>query len=313
MPTARAPVRDPIIPGTAKDRTGAGGILRRAGADIRRRFAAIERDVLAMFDRIPVYAVNDLRGPEVRYGLAGDQLQNIAAELQATLARWLAEPGKAIEHVFWWDAYVAEAHQLGTAQAWTNLAALSPAYAAARTLEAIVYSEPYRNRIATAKFKSYEHWTGLAAEQRSALAQVIGQAVADGLNPKAARKLIQEPLEVGKAKALAYAQSDITDTLRQARLTEDEQAEAELGIRTGELWTSALIPTTRPWHASRNGKVYTREQVRAFYAERGNRYNCRCAVTTCLLDADGKPILSKKLQSTMANERKAWQSRHDPD
>ena len=307
----RATVRDPIIPGTAKDRTGAGGILRRAGADIRRRFAALEREVLALFDRIPVYAINDLRGPEVRYGLAGDQLQNIAAELQATLARWIAEPGKSLDHLFWWDAYIDDASHLGTAQASANLAALSPAYAAARSLEAVLYSEPYRNRIATAKFKGYEHWTGLAAEQRAALAQVIGQAVADGLNPKAARKLIQERLEVGKAKALAYAQSDITDTLRMARLAEDDQAEAELGIRTGELWTSALIPTTRPWHASRNGKVYTREQVRAFYAERGNRYNCHCSVTTCLLDADGKPILTKKLQSTMANEKKAWQSRYD--
>lgn len=310
MPVA-APPRNPIIPGTAKDRTGAGGILRRAGADIRKRFAAIERAVLAAFDRIPVYAVNDIRGPEVRYGLSAGQLQGIAAELQETLARWLAEPGRSLDHVFWWDAYVQESAQLGTVQAWTNLAALSDVYAAARSLEAIVYSEPYRNRIATAKFKSYEHWTGLAAEQRAQLAQVIGQAVADGLNPRAARKLIQERLEVGKEKALAYAQSDITDTLRMARADEADAAEAELGLKLGMLWTSALIPTTRPWHASRNGKVYTSAQVRAFYSERGNRYNCRCATTECLLDSEGKPILTKKLQSTMANEKKAWQSRYD--
>lgn len=309
MPVARA--RDPVIPGTMKDRTGAAGILRRAGAEIRRRFDRLSREVLALFDRIPVYAVNDLRGPEVRYGLAGDQLQNISAELQATLARWIAEPGNSLEHLFWWDAYVSDAQQLGTAQSFANLSAISAVYAQARTLEAVIYSEPYRNRIATAKFKSYEHWTGLAAEQRAQLAQVIGQAVADGLNPKAARKLIQERLDVGKAKALAYAQSDITDTLRMARAAEADQAEAELGLKLGLLWTSALIPTTRPWHASRNGKVYSTTEVRAFYAERGNRYNCRCATTECLLDTDGKPVLTKKLQSTMANEKKAWQSKYD--
>lgn len=306
-----APPRSPIVPGSKTDRTGAGGILRRAGAEIRKRFAAIEREILAMFDRIPVYQLNDVRSVEVRYGLTPEQLAGIAAELQATLARWLGEPGREPQHLFWWDRYVQEAAQLGTVQAVTNLTALSTTYAAARNLEAVLYSEPYRNRIAVAKFKSYEHWTGLAAEQRAQLAQVIGQAVADGLNPKAARRLIQERLEVGKAKALAYAQSDITDTLRQARWAEDDAAEADLGVRTAELWTSALIPTTRPWHASRNGKVYTREEVRAFYAERGNRYNCRCATTACLLDADGKPILTKKLQATMANERKAWQSKHD--
>lgn len=304
-----ATVRNPAIPGTPKDRTGTAGILRHAFAEIRKRFAAMERELLAVFDRIPFYAVNDLRGPEVRYGLTPQQLAGIAEELQATLARWILDE-REVAHSFWWDRYTEEAGHLGTAQSSANLAGLSATYAAARSLAAVVYSEPYRNRIAMAKFKSYEHWTGLAAEQRASLAQVIGQAVADGLNPKAARKLIQERLDVGKARALAYAQTDITDTLRQARWAEDEAAEAELGVRTGELWTSALIPTTRPWHASRNGKVYTREEVRAFYAQRGNRYNCHCSQTACLLDADGKPILTKKLQSTMANERKAWQSRH---
>lgn len=312
MPLRAPPPRNPIVPASKKDRTGAGGILRRAGAEIRRRFAALERDVIAAFDRIPVYALNDLRAPDVRYGITPAALAGIAEDLQAAMARWIGGDARSADHLFWWDRYVDDSAQLGTAQAVSNLTALSPGYAAARTLAQVLYSEPYRNRIATAKFKSYEHWTGLAAEQRAQLAQVIGQAVADGLNPRAARKLVQERLEVGKARALSYAQSDITDTLRQARLAEDEAAEDELGIRTGELWTSALIPTTRPWHASRNGKVYTREQVRAFYAERGNRYACHCSVTSCLLDADGKPILSKKLQSTMANERKAWQSRHDP-
>ncbi len=309
MATA-APIRNPTIPGTKHDRTGAGGILRRAGAEVRKRWAALARDVLTAFNRIPVYALNDLRSGSVRYGLTPEQLAGIADELQQAIDRWLLA-GRDPRYAFWWDVYVEDAKRLGTMQTQTNLAGLSVTYAAGRTVEAIIYSEPYRNRIKLAKFKSYEHWTGLAAEQRAQLAQVIGQAVADGLNPVDARRLIQERLDVGKAKALAYAQTDILDTLRQARIAEAEQAETELGIKTGLLWTSALIPTTRSWHASRNGKVYTREQVKAFYAERGNRYNCRCATTECLLDADGKPILTKKLQSTMANERKAWQSRHE--
>jgi uncharacterized protein with gpF-like domain len=48
------------------------------------------------------------------------------------------------------------------------------------------------------------------------------------------------------------------------------------GLNTGLLWLSALKPTTRTWHASRHGKVYTTEQVRD-YAENGNKYNCYCA------------------------------------
>lgn len=302
-------VRNPVIPGTAKDRTGTAGILRRAGAEIRKRFAAIERDVLAAFDRIPFYAVNDLRGPEVRYGITPGALAGIAEELQATLARWLSA-GVDTAYRFWWDRYVDEASQAGTAQSVANLTNLSAAYAGARSLADVIYSEPYRLRIATAKFKSYEHWTGLSAQMRSELAQVIGQAVADGTNPRAARKMIRERMEVSQSKALAYAQTDITDTLRMARAAEADAAEANLGLKLALLWTSALIPTTRSWHASRNGKVFTTAEVRAFYAVNGNRYRCHCSTTECLLDEDGKPILTKKLQATMANEKKAWQSRH---
>ena len=298
--------RNPAIPGTLKDRTGSGAIQRRAGAEINRRWLKMAAEVLALFDSIPVYAANDDRGPAVRYALQPDQLAGIASELQATVARWISQR-RELDNVFWWDGFVEDAHHVGTAQTWANLSNLSTAYAAARQLEAIVYSEPYRTRIATAKFKSYEHWTGLAAEQRSTLAQIIGQAVADGQSPTVARKLIAERLEVGKAKALAYAQTDITDTLRQARMQEADTARETLNLQIGMLWTSALIPTTRPWHASRSGKVYSTAEVRAFFSERGNRYNCRCGTTECLLDSDGKPILTDGLKRKMKAERDTWE------
>lgn len=310
MKALTKPARNPVIPGTSADRTGTAGIVRRAAAEIRKRFAAVERDVLAAFDRIPVFTLNDLRSPSVRYGITPAALAAIADELQAALARWIAGGDRQLEHVFWWDRYVEESAHLGTAQTVANLTNLSEVYAAARSLSDVLYSDPYRERIATAKFKSYEHWTGLGATQRADLAQVIGQAVADGMSPREARRLIRERLDVGLSRALGYAQTDITDTLRMARAAEADAAEAELGLKLALLWTSALIPTTRPWHASRNGKTYSTAEVRAFYAENGNRYRCHCSTTECLLDADGRPILSKKLQATMANEKKAWQSRH---
>lgn len=303
---ARAP-RNPVIPGNAKDRTGTGGIRRRAGASIRRRFELIETEVRSAFDTIPVYALNDTGGPVVRYGITAEVLARIAASLQATLDRWIGSGARTVEQVFWWDVFVDDASQLGTAQSAANLSALSPTYAAAQSLFSIVHSQPYVERLATAKFKSYEHWTGLASEQRADLAQLIGRAVSDGLNPKAARRLISDRLGVGMAKALAYAQSDITDTLRMARVAESERAKDEFGIETALLWTSALIPTTRTWHATRHGKVFTPDEVRAFYAENGNRYNCHCATTECLLDAKGEPILTQQLRDTMARERKAWE------
>lgn len=302
--------RNPIVPGTLKDRTGAAGILRRAGAEIRRRFAGLEAEVLAAFDRIPTYALNE--DTKVLYGLTAEQMQALSLELQAALARWIANE-RDPAHIAWWSGYVQEASQLGAAQSVANLTQLSATYAASRALESVIYSTPYKNRLAMAQIKSMDHWKGLAATQRAELSSIIGRAVVDGKNPRAVRKEIQERLEVGKAKALSYGQTDIGDTLRQARIAEAEYATQEMGIKIALLWTSALIPTTRPHHASRSGRSYSPDEVRAFYVSGREKYNCRCATTEVLLDESGKPILTKSLQSKMANERRTWQSLHDKD
>lgn len=295
---------NPAIPGTPRDRTGSAGLLRRALAQINRRFDGLRRDVLAVFDRIPVYALN--ADDMVRYGLTPEVMDMVMLEIQAALDRWI-QNGKEPKDVFWWDPFVEQSMQLGTAQSVANLAQLSAVYATARTLDQVIRSEPYRTRVGLARIKSYEHWTGLRAEGQMRLAGIIGRAAAEGLNPRAARRMIVEGLGVTKSKAAQYAQTDITDTLRQARWAESDAAREELGIRTGMLWTSALLPTTRPWHASRNGKVYSTAEVRTFYGRDGNRYNCHCGQTECLLDANGKPILTGGLRQKMAAELAAWE------
>ena len=74
IPKPRA--RNPAIPGTTKDRTGAAGILRRAYADINRRFAGLLRDVLEVFGRIRIIETNDDRliPRPVLYALTPDEL-----------------------------------------------------------------------------------------------------------------------------------------------------------------------------------------------------------------------------------------------
>lgn len=297
---------NPIIPGTPADRTGTLGILRRAVREINRRWAGLQADVLAIFEVIPVYAINAGESIDMfRYGLTPEQMARLSAELQAAVERWIAD-GRDPASMFWWSQYVSESAQLGTAQSVANLTSLSPAYAAARTIEAVIYSEPYVQRLAMAQFKSYEHWTGLAAAQKSELAQVIGRAVTDGKNPRAIADEIKERLGVSLSKAKSYAQTDITDTLRQARWAESEQAQQDFGIKIGLLWTSALLPTTRPSHAAKHGRIMTAAAVREFYGRDGNRYNCHCSQTEALLDADGKPILTPKLRAKMAGEKVKW-------
>lgn len=279
--------------------------MRRALRELNRRYAGLQLDVLALFDRIPTYALNDESRPVV-YGMTPDQMAALSLELQAALERWIAN-GRDPAYTLWWAPYETEALQMGTAQSAANLASLSPVYAATRSLETIVYSTPYQTRLGMAQIKSYEHWTGLAAQQKSELAQIIGRAVVDGKNPKAVRTEIMERMDVSRSQAAQWAQTDITDTLRQARWAEADYASESLAMKIGILWTSALKPTTRPHHAARNGKVFTTEQVKAFYAVNGNRYNCYCGNTEALLDAEGNAILTDRLKASMLAERTAWE------
>lgn len=301
-----ARVRNPIITGTTTDRTGSAGIQRRAVAEIRRRWAGLTAEVLAIFAGIRILATNDEEPiPRTIYMLTPDERAAVSLALQQAVERWLASSREAANS-FWWSTYVEQSARLGTAQTVANLTNLSAAYAATRTLQQVVFSEPYRNRVAQAQIKSYDHWTGTAAGVKSELSQIIGRAVVDGKNPRAVRKEITERLDVSKSRAIQLAQTDITDTLRQAKMAEDDAASAELGLNTGQLWTSALLPTTRPTHANRSGKVYTTAQVREFYSRDGNVYRCHCSVTTCLLDAEGRAILTPGLKAAMAKEKAEW-------
>lgn len=238
------------------------------------------------------------------YGMTPEEMAATNQALQDALDRWLME-GRQARYGFWWDAYDEEASQLGSAQTAANLTRLSPAYAAARSLQQIVFSDAYRNRVAIAQVKSYDHWTRLSAEAKSDLSQIIGRAVVDGKNPKAVRSEIMERLDVSRSRAASYAQSDITDTLRQARWAEADEA-TELGLNLGLLHTSALLPTTRATHSARHGKVYTTAQVREWYSRDGNRYRCHCSQTECLLDTEGRPILTDGLKLKMKGELAAW-------
>lgn len=306
---ARRP-RNPIVPGNPKDRTGSAGILRRAVADIRRRYAALLADVVAIFERIPIYGTNDAGAPAERtiYGLTAEEMAAVSLALREAVERRLG-PGASASSS-WWAGYDAEASQAGAAQSVLNLTALSESYAAARDLQAVLFSQPYRNRVAMAQIRSYEHWTGLAAELRSELSQIIGRAVVDGKNPRAVRTEIAERLDISRSRAALYAQTDITGTLREARWAESDHARDEMGIRTGLLHTSAFLPTTRQSHAARHGKVYSTTDVREWYAKDGNRYRCHCGQTECLLDDEDAPILTDSLKGAMAKERQVWQKRH---
>ena len=72
------------------------------------------------------------------------------------------------------------------------------------------------------------------------------------------------------------------------------------------LWESALMPTTRVWHASRHSKTYTAAEVEEFYQRDGNIYNCHCTVVPVITTTDGTFFFQDGMQKEMGAELSKW-------
>lgn len=195
----------------------------------------------------------------------------------------------------------------GTLEAFNNLSQQSQVYASQTTLQQLLSSPGHLNQVAAARLTTFSDWKVISDTAHGDLTNIITDAVARGVNPRETASVISKRLDVSMSKAKTIAQTEQVGALRQAQWNETDWAADRLGLNTGLLWLSALKPTTRTWHASRHGKVYTTEEVRDFYAENGNRYNCYCSQIPVLLNDDGS-IFNEGLKEKLATERKGWQS-----
>lgn len=238
------------------------------------------------------------------YDMSAQQLRDLLQGVQTILDDHLLAGG---EQNLWALDYVSAEYQRGTFEAFNNLSQQSQVYASQTTLQQLLSSPAYQNQIASAYISTYSDWKLESDRARGDLANIISDAIGRGVNPRETAKVISKRLDVSMARAKNMAQTEQVGALRQAQWSETDWSRDRLGLNTGLMWLSALKPTTRPWHASRHGLVYTTEEVRDFYGENGNRYNCYCSQIPVLLNDDGS-IFNEGLADKLATERKRWQS-----
>jgi len=236
------------------------------------------------------------------YDMTAAQLADLLQRVQIILDDALLEGGS---NNLWALSYVSDEYERGTHQAFTNLSVQSPIYEQQTTLAQLLSSPAYQNQVAAAYVSTYSDWRLESDRVRGDMANVISDAVGRGINPRETARIISQRLDVSMVRAKNMAQTEQVGALRQAQWQETDWSRERLGLNTALLWLSALKPTTRSWHASRHGKVYTTEEVRDFYAENGNRYNCYCSQIPVLLNDDGI-IFNKGLSEKLAKEKASW-------
>ncbi|HEO9697411.1 phage minor head protein [Morganella morganii] len=321
----------PIIPRNKADPTQSGKPVRKMYRDIENRYHGLKKALRQLFDLSftgrernqnslysYILAKNAQNEPDslirVNAGVYSydlterpDEYARFLERLQSILDEYLLDGGN---ENLWAFSHVAAEYDRGTLNAYTNLSLQSEVYASQTTLTYLMSQPAYQNQLAAAFISTFSDWKGISDAARADLSNIIGMSIARGVNPRETARIVSQRLDVSMSNAKRIAQTEQVGALRRANWNETTWASERLGLRTGLLWLSALKPTTRSWHAARHGKVFTVEEVEAFYADGGNRFNCYCATQPVLLNDDGT-IYNKGIIDRLAAERKAWSTDKD--
>ena len=322
-PEQKTKVGTPVVPRSKVDPTRSAKQVTAMFRDIEERYLGIKRALKSLFDQRMTgrerevnshswHFLCHVNGDDQRlyqvnagkfiYDMTPQELAELLEAVQGILDDYLLDGG---ENNQWAMDYVVAEARRGTLESFNNLSQQSQVYASQTTLQQLLSSPGYQNQIASARLTTFSDWKAISDAARADLTGIITDAVARGVNPRETASVISKRLDVSMSRAKTIAQTEQVGALRQAQWNETDWAADRLGLNTGLLWLSALKPTTRSWHASRHGMVYTTEEVRDFYAVNGNRYNCYCSQIPVLLNDDGS-IFNEGLADKLAKERQLW-------
>lgn len=295
-----------------EDPTKQAGNRRRAIAELKRRLNGAQKDVLAIIDDLP-YTTQVVNRDSVtnltvyQYELSAERVASIDAFIRRLLNDWFDTSTDDKPYRYFFDTYITDAVQPATVESANRIALLATqaGYTNVPSVEEVLLSQPYRRRIQLLWGRTFNEMKGFSGETATDLARVLADVVTRGRSPREAQRLIRERFGVATSRAERIARTEINNAYTTARMEEMKDARDRLEIDVRVIHRSALIPTTRRWHAERHGKMYTVEEQQEWWSVGGNKINCYCSVSEAVLDADGKPY-DLGLLKRLKKERQAW-------
>ncbi len=279
---------NPAKPKHPSNPVGQTARIRKARRGWAAHIKPIQAWLLQQFEQIPrqelASNVGQLHVNRYVYQISAERLNAIVAELVQRLG---SGPTKRR-----WLQYVREAYTQGTGQEVINLQNIAGEQYN-RTLAEVLRSDSWLTRIAMIESRVFEQMEAFEGDTANDLARVLRVGVENGLNPREVAGDIRQRFSVSQSRANRISRTEITGAYRRARWDEDADASRRLGIRTKLLWYSARSETTRPWHASRHGLLYSQEEVREFYSESSNSIACKCSMASISVNEDGEPLNPK--------------------
>ena len=156
----------------------------------------------------------------------------------------------------------------------------------------------------------FNEMKGLSDSMKTDLSETLTRGMASGFGIREITSDIKKRVNVGFSRAQRIARTEILQayrTAQRARTKEiNETVYDDSPFIMRQLWFSALAATSRPWHVSRHGNVYTQQEVEAFYSERGNSINCLCSQSPVLVERKTGEAVNQDLIKRMKKQKERW-------
>lgn len=160
----------------------------------------------------------------------------------------------------------------------------------------------------------FNEMKGLTESMKVDLSETLTRGMADGLGIRAISADVQKRVGVGFSRAQRIARTEILGAYRTAQRAKTKEINETVfddsPYEFKQLWFSALAISSRKWHVSRHGQIYTQQEVEKFYSEGAESINCLCSQSPILVDKKtGKPLVEDTVKR-MDEQRKKYQATH---
>lgn len=257
-----------------------------------------------------VFIVNRTR---YLYEVDVNQMAAINQTLRDIVYRWLLGGQQGLWSAQWYmHNYLNAAWQSGASDSLQSLQNLSSTALVGQELSltvraldlvSILATPAYQRPIQLLSSRVFNDMRGLSDDMVKDMQRILSTSIADGISARDAAKRLREklwPNDKGYlSRAMTIARSEINSAYRQAYLEFNEGMERDVyagsPFKPMIMHLSALTATTRRWHASRHGKVFTADEEAIWYTQDGNSINCLCATTSVLVNRKTGEVLQKSL------------------
>ena len=298
-----------------QDPTRQGRNRSKAEKELYRRMAGAAAEIKRYILAIPVSKRtvpdnnNLLMNREVyQYGSESyAQFRQFTIEV---INRWFELGGSGKPPQWFFDQQVRAAYESGAAETIGMIALLLALLPRKRTMleisfEMIVGTYDYEQRVKYSLEQGYNSVTKFGNDIAADVARTVGEAMDNNRSPESLAGAMAVVFSKARSRAKKIGENEVNNAYRAARKREAEALAEALNLNIKVLHRSALLPTTRAWHAARHGRIYTIQAQALWWSQDANAVNCHCSVSEVIVDNDGK-VYDLGMQKKLIAQRQSY-------